>query len=223
MSEQEQIAVTVKQEAGMVEPKCYWDPERDRPRGKELVRVKVKNRSTLNLQLPRGWLLQPGTQLVDLYSDEVQNVMAMVEPNPAALEQARHSCRLAIAQEAKARVDGFSGSADEFLQRVDRNELAEMDAYQYVLARTSLSPEAQFRSTMMRDPLPLDSCEIVERGIPEPQRESVKLLQAEQQRYTGSLGESIGAAIAQAQAPLIAQLAEQQKMIAELMRNNSRK
>jgi hypothetical protein len=194
MQAEEQQAKT--QTAG---PISHWDPERDRPRGKELIKVEVHNRSTLNLQIPRGWLLQPGVQTVEIYVDELPAVMAMVEPEPMLLELSERAFRLALADEAKERFDGFSGTAEQFLKLIADGDRLASDAYEYVRARTTLSPQAEFRKTNKRDPLPLVSCKVVERNVPEQQRESVKLLQAEQSRFTENLAAGIAAGIADKQ------------------------
>ena len=74
-----------EQQAPVATPTSYWDPERDRPRGRPLKRVRVHNRSTLNLQTPRAWLIQPGVQEIEVYDDEVEALMGMVETNVTGL------------------------------------------------------------------------------------------------------------------------------------------
>lgn len=204
-----------EQQAPVATPTSYWDPERDRPRGRPLKRVRVHNRSTLNLQTPRAWLIQPGVQEIEVYDDEVEALMGMVETKPEMIEQAQESYRLAIAEDAKQRVEGFAGDAAAFIAEVAAGNQAAREAYEYVRARTSLSPQSLFRQAMKRDPLPLVSVEVIG-DAQEPKRAAVELLQAEQTRYTGSLGAAIAAGIADAQKPLLAAFAEQTKLLAQL-------
>lgn len=198
-----------------VTPTSFWDPERDRPRGRALVRLEVEVRNTVNLQAPRGYLLQPGKQIIDVYDDEVAILEAQVETRPDALQQAHLSYRLSLAEDAKQRVEGCSLDAEKFLAAVDAGNGPEREAYEYVRARSPISPEGMFRQTMKRDVLPLVSCKVVELNVPEPKREAVKLLEGEQNRYTDHLGAAIGAAIAESQKPLVNMLGELMKALAK--------
>lgn len=190
-----------------VQPKVFWNPERDPQRNRKLIKLEVHNRNTANLQVPRGQLVVPGVQEISVYDDEVPLVQALVEPAPQMLDQARQSYRLAIAEEAKQRVEGFPGDSAQFLKEADDGNQAYRESYEFVRARTSLSPESMFRQTMKRDVLPLVSCKVVGQ-IEEPKREAVKIFQEQNEKQVGVLGESIGAAIAEAQKPLVALLGE---------------
>lgn len=191
-----------------VQAQSFWDPNRDQARGRKLLRLEVHNRCTALLQVPRGQLLVPGVQDIVVYDDQVRLIEALVEPRPEMLAQAQLSYRLAIAEEAKQRVEGFAGDAENFLEEVDSGRSqAAREAYEHVRARTALSPESLFRQSMKRDPLPLVSCKFVGEAE-EPKREAVKIFQEENAKTTGVLGESIGAAIAEAQKPLVALLGE---------------
>lgn len=188
--------------------KSYWDPERDRPRGINLVRLEVVNRKTAGLQMPRGHVLQPGVSTVDVYADEVENVKAQVEPRPDAVVQAHESFRRAIADEAKARVSGFAGDAEGFLALVDAKDPVAVAEYEFIRAQSPLSPEAMFRQTMRRDPLPLASCKLVDPNVAEPKREAVKLIESENSKGRGELGAAIAEGVNEALKPLLATIGE---------------
>lgn len=158
----------------MPEVHSTFEPHRERPRNRTMTRMEVVNRNTLNLVLPDGQVVQPGTSQILVYEDNVAVVEAQVETNPAALEEAHRRFALTVAEQLASRLGGrwAERSAEENADLIKRGDLTEKEraALDEVRARTGASPEGEFHTANRRGVKPLVSAKVIEKDIPEPQR-----------------------------------------------------
>lgn len=140
-----------------------------RARGVSRARVRVHNRNCANLQIC-GSVVPIGTHEIQVYEDEIAGVLALVEPAPEQLEAAKHALELEIAQEIAQKFPD-AGDAGAVLKAVKANKDARLvKAYEDLAASAPVSAEAIFTRNTKRAPLPLVSAEVLEKGIPEPQK-----------------------------------------------------
>ncbi len=150
---------------------------KDRARNKNLVRMRVVNRNTLNLQLPDGVLVGPGEHEISVYEDHVERVMAQVEPNQAALVEAERHYKLEIAKMIKEKMaageERFVGTTDDVLAMIRSRSNARVNELHDRLVKTEpLSIQSSFHKLHDRDVKPLVSAEVLKGSEhPEPQRE----------------------------------------------------
>lgn len=154
----------------------YFDPSRMKKRNVSFVRMKVKNRNTLNLPLPDGNLIPRGEHIIAVYEDSVQTVLDLVEdPKNIELARAAHDADLLADVMSAASADpeiAWNGKPEEMRKLIaERSNAGINRIYAAVLAETPFSIESAFRKLHNRDILPLDAAEVIETGLPEPQRE----------------------------------------------------
>ena len=170
----------------------YFDPSnpKAKPRGRSMVRMRVVNRNTRNLTVPHGNVIEPGTREFYCYEDEVAQVMKMVEPKRENIATAKTRHKLAIAKEVAARLDpAFMGTDEELAAIIEAGPTDQIaEALKYVLEVTPTSMEGQFQDLTGRGLYPLDSAEIIEEGISEPQRETLRM---EQEKQAGVLAAAL--------------------------------
>lgn len=170
----------------------YFDPAnpKAKSRGRSMVKMRVVNRNTRNLTVPHGNVIEPGTREFYCYDDEVAQVMKMVEPKRENIATARMRYKLAIAKEVAERLDPpFTGTLEELAAVIDAGPTDQIaEQLKYVLEVTPASMEGQFQDLTGRGLYPLDSAEVIQDGITEPQRET---LQREQEKQAGVLAAAL--------------------------------
>lgn len=167
----------------------HIDPEKDKPRNRSMVKMRVENRSTLALQVLEN-TIGPGVHEISVYEYEVPKVHAMVEPAPQRLKEAEAQYELEIAEAVKARTDMFQGTAIDMLELIKSGASDKVNAeYQRQLEITPLSPHGVFRRMNKRDVLPLVSAEVIEDSVyAEPQRAA---LDREQNKLADAIGKAL--------------------------------
>lgn len=147
-----------------------------------MVRIKVRAR-TSNQLIPGGYLLPLGESICLVYEPDLPAIEAMVEKDSDALKQAEVYFTKSI--EASVR--------DELMTLSDE----EARSVRLLQARQEFcgSVEAKFKDLHQREILPLESLEVLERGIPAP----VQQQQVEQQSFLAStIAKEVATALAQA-------------------------
>jgi hypothetical protein len=153
----------------------HFDPHRERARHRTMCRVRVVNRKTLNLNLPDGNTVNPGTADILVYEDNVKAIEALVEHDTAAMAAAERRFELRIAEQVQEKLGSpytqrsVEDMAD-FLKSKEGHAAKVPETHAMVLATTGTSVEAEFQAIMRRGVKPLASCEVIDRNIPEPQR-----------------------------------------------------
>lgn len=156
----------------------HYDPEKNKARNRSMVRIRVKNRGTANLQVPGGNVIEPGEREFVCYDDDVPGVMSMVEPKPESIAIARERYMLAIAKQVFDRLDSYKGTMEELAHEIEHNPTAEQaTALKYVLEVTPSSVEGAFYDLTGRSLKPLEWAKVIDEGIPEPQRVSLRIEQ----------------------------------------------
>ncbi len=157
--------------------------------------------------------MQPGLCEIYCYDDEVASIKAQVEPKPSNMVAARDKHMLAIAKEVNDKLEyPFTGTMAEFAEKLSTGnyEPAVADALKVVLAETPSSMEGSFHETNGRDLLPLESAEVIEEGISEPQRTAMLL---EQEKQAAIMAKAISMALKDA-LPAIPQPADVAALVA---------
>lgn len=181
----------------------HLDPEKSKARGRSLVKMRVVNRNTRNLQVPHGNVIDPGVREIYCYDDEVAAVKAMVEPKVANIPAARERYMLAIAKQVGERLDPpFNGTLADLAERITTGKIDPSDkpgsiAFELskVLDTTPSSVEGAFYETNGRSLYPLDSAEVIDEGIPEPQRKAMAM---EQEKQAGVLANALRSVLKEA-------------------------
>ena len=158
----------------MPEVHSEFQPHRERIRNRNMIRVKVVNRNTLNLTMPEGQVISPGESTFQCYEDNEAAIMAQVERDEAAVSQASKHYKLEIAEQLQTRVDRLTGkTAEDVAAMIESGDLDEyaQRALAKLRKQTGSSFESAFYRANKRGIRPLVSAEVVERNITEPQRQ----------------------------------------------------
>lgn len=165
----------------------FFDAERDPPRRRSMTRMRIENRNTRHLPLPSGNIVEPGVSEITVYDDEVQAVEGLVEQGDEKFRLARQAYMAAVAREVKELLD-WTGSVEELQALiVNKSDSRVNEAYERMLRESYLSFEGTFTDIFGRGPLPLVRAEVIESGMPEPQRLG---LVEEQRRFVEVLREA---------------------------------
>jgi hypothetical protein len=175
------------------------DPEKDKPLRQSLTKMRVHNRNTMNLQIGGlGAVVPPGVHEVLVYASEVSNVMSMVEDDQPTADQAEKQHRLRIAAEVRASCDNTHGqyTAEQIDKMIrEGNDSVLNGKHATIQETTPNSYESAFEALAQRSIRPLISAEVLETGIPEPQREGMA---AENTKMAQAIGEAVGKALREA-------------------------
>lgn len=168
------------------------DVEKDKPRGRGLVKMRVLNRGTLGLQIQRN-LIGIGQHDVIVYDDEVKHVAALVE-DPELLKRADEQYRNDIAEEVAERYENWTGTPADMRALIEAGSHQKVnEIYARVLTTTGKSPQAAFQRLFKRSPLPLDKAELLPNSdMPEPQRQQ---LARETQKTADALASALETAL----------------------------
>src|SRR5262245_49179278 len=122
----------------------HIDPERDRPRNRSMVKMRVRNRRTRALQVLEN-TISIGEHEISVYENEVEKVMAMVETEPHLLKDAERLYELELAQAFQEMVSD-NGTPETMLTRIKSGSLNEDESklYRRLLKITPLSVEGMF-------------------------------------------------------------------------------
>lgn len=167
----------------------FLDAEKDKQRGQSRVKVRVVNRNTRALNVLEN-VIGPGTHEVTVYLPDVPKVMAQVENEPRALEQAREAFEREIAADVIERLNNYDGTVEDILPvlRARSNDKAN-DIYDRLMRSTGKSLEGTFQRLNKRALKPLVSAVVIEGSEhAEPQRQALS-------RETEKLAEAIGMAL----------------------------
>lgn len=181
---------------------------KDKPRKRSLVTVRVVNRCTHNLNLA-GTTVSPGQHDVECYDDQSAGILAMVETQPELIAQARVVYVTALAKELTADYldeTSWNGTLAELVEVISAKSVEGPIgvALAELLEKTPLSLEATFYEMFGRDIKPLDSAEVLADSThAEPQREE---MEAEVSKAAAANAQALGTALAAALAPIVAAL-----------------
>jgi hypothetical protein len=179
--------------------KDFMDPARDRPRGKQMLKMRIVVREGITaLIVPghTGRTVNAGEHIIPVYEDEVRAFKALVEPTPELVSQAMRAYEIAIAADV-VRLMQSNRSAEEMADIIagrfcdlddngnqigepyapDEKILAAVDKAREVAA---YSLQSRFYDANARTIRPLVSAEVVDgERFAEPQQ---KLKDEEQKR-----------------------------------------
>ncbi len=166
----------------------FFKPEKEEPRGRMRVRVKLKNRNCANLQI-FSRLLGPGEHVIECYDDEAIKLTGMVE-DPELMRAAQRQFEIDFAAEVMKGVEHWNGSVADIQELMKSGADERVNAsYKRVLETTPLSPQATFTRLNKRGMKPLDYVQIIAGSErPEPQR-------AASQKETERQADAIAAAL----------------------------
>lgn len=154
----------------MDQAQSFIDNERDKPRMRTVVKLRVHNRNTKLLTLPDGNVVPPGEHEITVYSDHVNAVLGMVETDTAAIARAEDAYWMRVAKDVKERISSGETAA-QILARIRANDADVMPEVNAVREVAPYSPQSMFWDANGRDLLPLVSAEVIEGSEAiEPQR-----------------------------------------------------
>lgn len=167
----------------------YLSPEKDKPRGQSLVRMKVVNRNTHVLSVLEN-VIGPGEHVITVYKGDVPKVMERVESEPDRIALAEEMFEREIAELVIGQLDRWDGTVEDMLPVMrSRSDTRINEIHDRLMQTTSKSVEGTFQKLTKRALKPLVSAEVIKDSEhAEPQRTALN-------RETEKLAEAIGAAL----------------------------